>query len=187
MELKKWDILKQETAFENRWWKIVRETVRLPDGSVTDDYFVNHHPGGVIVFALTTDGKVVVNRQYKHGARQAVEEFTIGRLDDGDGTPLEAAKRELLEETGYGEGEWEPLCAFFSNPTSSTSRLHAFLARGVKKIAEPKADPREIVETEEVAPGELVRRIMAGRFATNAAVATAFCAFERLGWLDVSL
>ena len=185
MELKKWNILESETAFENRWWKIVQETVELPDGSVTGDYFVNHHPGGVIVFALTEEGKVVVNRQYKHGAREVVEELTIGRLDETDTSPIEAAKRELEEETGYGGGTWEPLGVFLSNPTSSTSRLHAFLARGVRKVAGQDGDPREIVEVSEIALPEFVARVRDGRFSTSAAVAASFLALERLGKLEL--
>lgn len=185
MELKPWDILEVKVAFENRWWRIVQETVRLPDGSVTDDYFVNHSSGGVVIFALTAEGNVVVNRQYKHGAREIVTELTIGRLDDGDGDGIVAARRELLEETGYGEGEWEELATMISNPTSSTARLHAYLARGVRKVAEPRRDPREIIEVREVPPGELLRMAFAGEMKSHAALATVFLAAERLGWLEM--
>ena len=107
MELPSWKTLARKSVFKNRWWNIFQETVELPDGSVTDDYFVNDLPGGVVVFAVTEDGKVVLNRQYKHGAKTVVRELTIGRLDEDDGSPIEAAKRELLEETGYGDGEWQ--------------------------------------------------------------------------------
>lgn len=183
MDLKPWDILESKTAFENRWWKIVQETVKLPDGSVTDDYWVNHSNGAVGVFAVTEGGKVLVNRQYKHGAREIVRELTVGRYDDGDDDGLEGAKRELLEETGYGGGTWEKLPLMISNPTSSTSRMHAYLARGVVKMAEPHQDPKEIIEVDAVAPAELLRMCRAGELPTHVSLAMVFLAAQRLGWI----
>lgn len=179
---KPWKILDSKTVFENRWWKVMEEKVELPDGSVTEHY-VNHVSGGAVVFALTEDGKLVVNRQYKHGAREVVTELTIGRLDGFE--PLEEAKRELLEETGYGGGDWEPLAVYLSNPTSSTGRIHAFLARGVRKVADPKPDPREIVEVREIPLDEVARMLERGEFSTHAAVATIFLALKRLGRLEL--
>ena len=183
MELKPWELLESKTAFGNRWWHIVQETVKLPDGSVTDQYFVNHSNGGVVVFALTEDGNVLLNRQYKHGAREIVHEFAVGRIDGGDGGPLAEAKRELREETGYEGGEWEELTTTLTNATSSTSRMHAYLARGVRKVAEPQADPRETVEVREVPPKELLRMAAAGEITTQTALCTLFLAARRLGWL----
>lgn len=179
--LKKWKQLGSKVAFENRWWKILQQTVELPDGTVTDDYFVNDTSGGVVIFAMTEGGKVVLNRQYKHGIGEIIEELTIGRLDGDDGGPLEEAKRELLEETGYGGGVWEPLMSFVSNPTSSTGRIHAFIARGVKRLAEQKKDPKEIVEVFEVEPAELLEKVRRGEIATHASIATIYLALDKLG------
>jgi ADP-ribose pyrophosphatase YjhB (NUDIX family) len=187
MDIKPWKLLSSKTSFENRWWKIVQETVELPDGTVYEDYFVNHNPGGVVVFALTEAGGVLVNRQYKHGARETIEELTIGRFDDGETDALAAAQRELLEETGHGGGEWEKLATWVSNPTSSTSRIHAFLARGVKKLAEQKGDPREIIELREVPPKELLAMAFDGRLSTQASLATVLLAAKRLGWLEATV
>lgn len=176
--------MESKVAFENRWWKIVQETVRLPDGSVTEDYYVNHSKGGVAVFAVTEAGNVLVNRQYKHGVRETVQELTVGRIDDGDRDLLEAAKRELLEETGYGEGEWEKLSTTLTNPTSSTSRMHAYLARGVRKLAEPQADPRETVEVREVPPEEFLRMLFDVGLPSQTSLATSLIAVKRLGWIS---
>ncbi len=187
MEPKPWELLESKDAFKNRWWHIVQETVKLPDGSVTDDYYVNHSPGGVAVFAVTESGNVLVNRQYKHGAREIVHEMTVGRIDGDEGGPMEEAKRELLEETGYGEGEWEHLLTTVTNPTSSTSRIHVFLARGVRKLREPQSDPRETVDVREVPPEEFMRLLMGGEMTSQTAMATAYLAAGRLGWISSKL
>lgn len=182
MRLEPFRIVATAPAFENRWWKILKETVELPDGS-TDEYFINHTRGGALVIPVTPEGKVVVNRQYKHGAREVVQEFAIGRIDEDDADPLAAAKRELLEETGYAGGEWEPLATLVSNPTSSTSRIHVFLARGVRAAGAASGNPREIVETEEISPAELLARAADGRFATHAALGGLLIAALKLGWI----
>ena len=183
MAITPWELLDSKVAFENRWWKIVQETVRLPDGSTTDDYYVNHSKGGAVVFAVTEAGNVVVNRQYKHGAREIVDELAVGRVDGGDADGLATAQRELLEETGYGEGEWEKLATTVTNPTSSTSRIHVFLARGVRKLAEPQADPRETVEVRETPPKEFMEMLLGGAITSQTAMTAAFLAAVRLGWL----
>ncbi len=187
MPIKKWKLLGSKTVFKNRWWNVVQETVELPDGSITDDYYVNRIKGGAGIFALTEDGKVVLNRQYKHGIREIVEELTIGQIDDEDADPMEAAKRELLEETGYGGGSWEKLAVMTPNPTSSTSRIYLFLARGVRRLQAPKRDPRESVETSLVTPKELWEKMMRRELSTDVSVALVTFAFERMGWLDVRL
>jgi len=184
MGITPWELLESKDAFKNRWWHIVQETVRLPDGSVTDDYYVNHSSGGVSVFAVTESGNVLLNRQYKHGAREIVHEVTVGRLDGDAGGPMAEAKRELMEETGYGEGEWEHLLTTVTNPTSSTSRIHVFLARGVRKLAEPQSDPRETVEVREVPPKEFMRLLMDGAMTSQTAMTTSYLAAKRLGWIS---
>lgn len=100
---------------------------------------------------------------------------------------MEEARRELLEETGYGGGEWEKLGEFASNPTSSTARLHVYLARGVKRLARPKADPREAVETSEIAPPDVLDMVARGEFSTHASVAAVMLAALKLGWLKTGI
>lgn len=184
MEIKPWKILDSKTAFSNRFWNIMQETVELPDGSVYSEYFVNDRPGASQVFALTTDGKVIMNRQYKHGSREIVTEFAIGGIEESE-EPLEAAQRELMEETGYGAGDWEPLGAHAANASFSRSVFHAFLARNVQKFEEPSSHPRELIDTFLVDPKELPGMIVRGEITSLASISLAFLALSKLGLLEV--
>ena len=184
--LKKWKLLDSETVFENEWWKIVREKVELPDGTVFDDFYVNHPHDGVAIVPVTEEGKLVINRQYKHGYRGIIAEFTIGRVEDGDGSDFRiGAERELREETGYGGGAWEPLGAMTVNPTSSTSRIHFFLARGVRRLGPPQDDPKEMIETSEVTPAELFAMIARGEVVSQAMITGFMMAGAKLGWFEL--
>ncbi|WKZ29064.1 MAG: NUDIX hydrolase [Patescibacteria group bacterium] len=183
MEIKPWKVLDSKTAFNNRFWNIMQETVELPDGSVYSEFFVNEHTGAAQVFALTEDGMVVMNRQYKHGTRVIETEHAIGALKAGE-DPLLAAQRELLEETGYGEGEWESLGAHAPSPTASRSLFHAYIAKNVRLIAEPVSDPREVIETFLVDPKALPEMIARGEIRSLASISLAFLALTKLGLLE---
>ncbi len=184
MAILPWKILDVKTVFNNRFWNIVQETVELPDGSVYTDFFVNDKAGGAQVFAMTPEGKIIMNRQYKHGVREVVTEHTIGGLGEGE-DPLVAAQRELMEETGYGGGEWESLGAHAPNPTGSRSLFHAYIARDVQRLSEPVDDPREVIETFLVEPKELLEMIARGEIRSLASVSLAFLALTRLGLLEL--
>jgi len=84
----------------------------------------------------------VMERQYRHGAGKTCIEIPCGVMEEGE-TPLEAARRELLEETGYGNGEWSHLMTLSANPGSHTNVSDTFVARNVEKIAEPHLDATE--------------------------------------------
>lgn len=84
--------------------RVVRDTVRLPDGSQATREFVLH-PGAVMVIALLDDGQVVLERQYRHPMQRVMIELPAGKLDAGEGS-LACAQRELREETGYRAREW---------------------------------------------------------------------------------
>lgn len=93
-----------ETVYKGHFIELKRDMVRLPDGHETPREYVVH-PGAVMVVAMLSDGKLVLERQYRYPVRQTMIEFPAGKLDAGEGG-LACAQRELLEETGYKARRW---------------------------------------------------------------------------------
>ena len=138
----KWTIRSSEYLIRRPWLTARRDVVELPDGRINPEYYVLEYPDWVNVIAITRDGQVVLERQYRHGLGNTCYELPCGVVEAGE-TPLEAAKRELLEETGYAGGEWRPLMTLSPNPSTSNNLTHSFVAEGVEKVAEQHLDATE--------------------------------------------
>ncbi len=138
----KWEIVSSRELFHRPWLTVRHDEVRLPDGRINPEFYVLEYPDWVNITAITEDGMFVMERQYRHGLGKTCYEIAAGVMEKGE-TPLEAAKRELLEETGYGEGEWSLLTVISGNCSTTDNLTHCWLAEGVKKIAGQNLDKTE--------------------------------------------
>ena len=141
----KWKVLKSEYLFKRPWLTVRRDCVELPDGRQNPEFYVLEYPDWVNVIAITEDGQFVMERQYRHGLGKTCFEIPAGVMENGE-TPLEAAKRELMEETGYGEGEWTNIMNVSGNTSTTNNISHCFVAKGVKKISGQHLDSTEDLE-----------------------------------------
>lgn len=140
--IKEWKVLESEYLVRRPWLTTRRDRLELPDGRIIPEYYVLEYPDWVNVIAITKDGQFVMERQYRHAARKISLELPCGVMEEGE-TPLEAAQRELLEETGFGGGQWKKLMELSPNPSAMSNTTHCFLAIGVEKIAEQHLDETE--------------------------------------------
>ncbi len=135
------------------------ERVVLEDGTETLRDVVQH-PSSVVIVPLESDGNVVMVRQYRKAARRALLEFPAGMMED-DASPLDAARRELREETGLDATELIELGNFFAAPGSMSEQLFSFLAKGL--FANPLApDDDERITLERMPFAEAVRMARTG-------------------------
>lgn len=141
----KWKSLCSEYIIKRPWLTARRDKIELPDGRIIPEFYVLEYPEWVNVIAITTDGKFVMERQYRYAADSTNYEIPCGVMEQGE-TPLEAAMRELKEETGYGGGQWRELMCISANPTSMTNMTHCFVATGVEKISDQHLDATEELE-----------------------------------------
>ncbi|MGM9760613.1 MAG: NUDIX hydrolase [Parabacteroides sp.] len=138
----KWKVLDREYLIKRPWLTARRDKVELPDGRIIEEYYVLEYPDWVNVIAITQTGEFVMETQYRHGLEVQSIELPCGVMEKGE-TPLEAAQRELLEETGYAGGEWSKLMTLSPNPSSMSNWTHCFLAIGVEKVAAQSLDATE--------------------------------------------
>ena len=87
-------------------------------------------------------GEILLTRQYRHAANVVCSELPCGAAEEGE-DPLEAARRELKEETGHMADEWTRVAVLFANPARQTNRIHCYLARGLTSVGAPSLDDSE--------------------------------------------
>ncbi len=139
------EVIGSEYLFRRPWLTVRRDSLRLPDGRINPEYYVLEYPSWVNVTAITADGRFVMIRQYRHGLGQYGTELCAGVVEAGE-QPLEAARRELMEESGYGGGEWSLQCVLSGNPSTTNNLTYCYLAEGVRLVGEQHLDATEDVE-----------------------------------------
>lgn len=140
---RKWKVLKSENILHlGPWLSVRQEEVELPSGKTIPTWFVLEFPDWVNVIAITKDGKMVMIDQYRHAIAQTRYEIVAGVIDEGE-TPLEAAQRELMEETGFGGGEWSEFMVLSPNPTNHNNLSYTYIATGVERISAPHQEDTE--------------------------------------------
>jgi ADP-ribose pyrophosphatase len=132
-------VLSRRTAFRGPVFSVTSERVREP-GGITARRDVVRHPGSVVLLALDGRGRVLLERQYRHAVGAYLWELPAGRID-GRERPLAAARRELLEETGYTARHWRRLLFYYASPGFLDETMTVYLAEGLTAgRARPEAD-----------------------------------------------
>jgi ADP-ribose diphosphatase len=179
-----WRIVGSEIVIETPHLRLRRDEVVLPSGRRIENYYVRESRGFSVVFALTPDDRVVLVRQYKHGIGRDVLELPAGAIDP-DETPLECARREFAEETGFcGEpDELEHLATFATDPTNSDAHFHLFLVRNARPAGTQRLDVTEAIEVRLATFEELRRFVRDGTIEVSSHVAAVYYVLDRLGKL----
>jgi len=166
----KWTITGRATAFKARRWEVERSTRFRAGDTTPHEFFLIRIPDFVHVIPVTTDGQLVMVRQFRHGLEAPTLEFPGGLLDESDACPASAARRELREETGYDAPILRPLPIIHPNPALLTNRAHFFVAEQAVRVAEAQLESTEDVALSHMPVSEARERAEAGTLGlTNAA------------------
>lgn len=135
--------------------RLREDRVRLPGGLELEEFHVVEYPDWSVVYCLTESGKVVLVEQYRHGIGRSCLELPAGEIDAGE-EPLDAAHRELLEETGYEAPEWHYLGRCAPNPSKQTSYAHLFVAFRGRQVGDQRLDSSEEIRVRLFDPSEVL-------------------------------
>lgn len=144
--------LSSEELLHGHFLHAFRDTVRLPDGKQATREYVRH-PGAVMVIAQLQDGQVVLERQYRYPVQSVMVEFPAGKIDAGE-KPLDCARRELQEETGYSAGSWARAGMLHPGISYSTEFIDIWFARDLKP-GPRKLDAGEFLDVFTASPTQL--------------------------------
>ena len=143
----------REELLKGHFLHVVRETVKLPDGAHATREFVLH-PGAVAVVPILDDGRLVLERQYRHPTGKVMIEIPAGKLDAGEGA-LACGQRELLEETGYTACEWAYAFTMYPTVAYSDEAIQVWFARGLRHVG-ARLDQGEFLEVITATPEEFL-------------------------------
>ena len=162
LENRPWKVVKSENILHlGPWLSVRQECVELPSGKQIPTWYVMEFPDWINVIAITKDGKMVMEDQYRHALGETHYELVAGVIDPGE-TPLEAAKRELSEETGYEGGEWSLFMTLSPNPTNHNNLSYTFLATGVEKVREQHQEETEDIHVDILDPSQVLEMLQDG-------------------------
>ena len=168
--------LSEQIAYPSKYLQVNKQKFNLPNGSLKD--FEIHKGGGVVVVLPITDqNQVVCVSQYRPGPKQIMTELPAGFIDQNE-TPIQAAKRELLEETGY-QGDLIEVQTVYPDSYSTIIR-HVFICKNAKKVQEPNLDESEFIETELLGINEFREHIKSGKLTH---LGSAYLALDFLSFL----
>jgi len=152
--MRKWKTLKTEDVSPSKWLPVERHEVRLPNGKVLNDFYIVGPWRIVFVIGITKDNEIVLVRQYKHGVGNFTIELPAGFIDKHE-TPQQAAKRELLEETGYRANKLTKLRTHASAVTKLNKINYGFICRNLSNPHKQSLDENEEIEVIKVPLKEL--------------------------------
>lgn len=179
----KWKILNSEYLFNDLWFKVRKDRCESPSGKIIDPYYVYEFPTWVTALALTTDNKIIMEKQYRHAIGEVMLELPGGCVDDTDISLEAAVRRELQEETGYTFAQVEYLGVTSANPSTNTNLMHFFLATGGEKTMQQHLDPNEEIEICYYTMDELKQALRDNQILQSMHVTCILHALEKLGEL----
>ncbi|RLB13105.1 MAG: ADP-ribose pyrophosphatase [Deltaproteobacteria bacterium] len=171
--MKKTRVNKRDVVYEGRIFKLVKENITLENG-ISTDLDIIRHPGAAAIVPAYGYDKIVLVKQYRHAIGEYIWEIPAGTFD-GNEDPLECAKRELAEETGYSADFWEKLGEITPVPAYSDEKIHVYFAANLVKEKQ-NLDEDEILHVHTLRVPDVLEMIQRGEIRDSKTIASLFMA-----------
>ena len=169
-----WEEISTEHIVQDQWIDFRKSAYRYPDGRVFEPFYSYSRRDYVVIVASGTDGNYICVRQFRQGIKEVTTEFPAGGVERDDGREygttkaseetLEAAKRELMEETGYASDEWEHLLTIPSNATIADNYATVYRAKNCRLEGKQNLDETEVLQIYKYSEDEIESMISNGEF-----------------------
>jgi ADP-ribose pyrophosphatase len=152
-------VTEPEIVYEGVRFKVTRRMLEGGDGRLRP-YDLVAHPGAAVILPILDDGRVVMIENHRPAAGGGLLELPAGTIDPPE-DPIDCARREITEETGYSAGKIEPLTSFYTSPGICDEYMHAFVATELR-AGKTAHEPLEFIRVLEMTMEEALRRVADG-------------------------
>ena len=162
----KMDCIEQEYILDTEWLKVRRDWVLINDEEMIE-YYITEKNDAVLIVALNENNEVLLITEYKYPINKVMTQIPAGTLIRGEEGPLEAAKRELKEETGCESDDWKLLAETHDYTTKDTHVVYIYVAKNCIKTSEQKLDKFEELSCKWVSFKDAIELVMSNEISTN--------------------
>jgi ADP-ribose pyrophosphatase len=178
----RWKKLSSEYVYNDRWFKARADSCEFPDGRIIEPYYIVELPDWCNTIVVTKEERIILVRQYRYPVDQVTFELPGGVIEK-DETPIDAAKREMEEETGYTSTDIEFLLQVAPNPAINNNTAYFFLAKNAVPATVMNSDAFEDIDVVSFSKEEIWQLIQENKMQHGVQVGPLYAALVRLGWL----
>ena len=179
----RWKMLSSEYVYTDRWFKARADSCEFPDGRIIKPYYVVELPDWCNTVIVTPEERIILVRQYRYPADKTTYELPGGVIEKGE-EPIDAAKREMEEETGYVSDDVTFLMELSPNPAINNNTAYFFLARNAVLTGKTGFDPFEDMDTVSFSKEEIREMINENKIQHGVQIGPLYAAMVKLGWLS---
>lgn len=178
--MEKWKTINSKSLVDNKWVKVRKDEVELPNGSHIDDFYAVTINEAAAIVALDDDGNIILKKEYRYCFKRDLIEIPAGCFEDGE-DGLSVAKRELLEETGYTSNDWMFIGETVESSAKLTNYMHIYFANHCHKVSRQHLDETEDVEVIVIPLKEAIDMVMNNQICCNSSAHGILWVARKLG------
>ena len=182
-ENKSWKQLASTVVYQDQWFHARADKCELPDGRILEPYYIVEVPNWCNTVMVTNDEKIILVKQYRYPINKTTLELPGGIIEKNE-IPLQAALREMEEETGYTSNEIEFLFKVAPNPALQNNTAYFYLAKNAVKTTTQSLDQFEEIEIELFDKEQIKKLLAENKMQHGVQIGAVYEALTRLGWLE---